>query len=166
MEITREMYLNALEVVDLYHRENEKSDKLIEDKRIGISEFIQQKDMSVRLINTLTGAMNHNPNLVYIDQLTESAFKSLRNAGRKTWIEFQDVIKSNNIKIGNESQEENQKNETTQKEILSRKEVAQLFGISLVTLHDWVNTEILKPYKISGRTFFKYSELMCLFDSK
>ncbi|MCE3297075.1 MAG: DNA-binding protein [Crocinitomicaceae bacterium] len=56
----------------------------------------------------------------------------------------------------------NNSNQESHKEILSRKEVAELFGVSLVTIHDWINTGILAPYKIGGRTFFKRSDLMQL----
>ena len=49
-----------------------------------------------------------------------------------------------------------------QKEIVSRKEVAEMFGISFVTLHEWTKNGILSPSKIGGRTFFKRSELMQL----
>ena len=49
-----------------------------------------------------------------------------------------------------------------QKEIVTRKEVAEIFEISFVTLHDWIKNGILTPYKIGGRTFFKRSELMQL----
>lgn len=47
----------------------------------------------------------------------------------------------------------------TQKEFLSRQETASLFGISKVTLHDWINKGILHPYKMGNRTYFLYSEL-------
>lgn len=56
-------------------------------------------------------------------------------------------------------------NQPHQKEIVSRKEVSTMFGVSLVTIHDWVNNDILKPYKIGGRTFFKRSELMLLLNN-
>jgi hypothetical protein len=47
-----------------------------------------------------------------------------------------------------------------EKELLSRKETAQFFGISIVTLHSWVNKGTITPHKIEGRTFFLRSELM------
>jgi len=46
------------------------------------------------------------------------------------------------------------------KEILSRQETADLFGISLVCLHDWMKKGIVKPYKKGNRTYFIYAELM------
>jgi hypothetical protein len=51
-------------------------------------------------------------------------------------------------------------------EFLTRKETAALFKVSLVTIHDWSNSGILKPYKLGNRTYYKYSELLeALFDS-
>jgi excisionase family DNA binding protein len=47
-----------------------------------------------------------------------------------------------------------------QKEVVSRKEVAEMFDVSLVTIHDWIKSGILTPYKIGGRTYFKRTELM------
>lgn len=46
------------------------------------------------------------------------------------------------------------------KEFLTRKETAELFNISLVTLHSWSNNGTLKPYRMGNRTYFKRSELM------
>lgn len=48
----------------------------------------------------------------------------------------------------------------TVKEFLTRKETAELFNVSLVTIHDWQNNGILKVYKMGTRSFFKYSELL------
>jgi hypothetical protein len=51
-------------------------------------------------------------------------------------------------------------------EFLTRKETAALFKVSLVTVHDWSNSGILKPYKLGNRTYYKYSELLgALFNS-
>jgi hypothetical protein len=44
--------------------------------------------------------------------------------------------------------------------LLSRQETADLLKISLVTLHDWTNTGILKSYKISGRVYYKKHEVL------
>ena len=46
------------------------------------------------------------------------------------------------------------------KELMTRKETAELFSVSLVTIHEWVNTGILRPYKVGNRTFFKRSECL------
>jgi hypothetical protein len=47
-----------------------------------------------------------------------------------------------------------------QKEFLTRKETAELFKVSLVTIHEWQNSGILKVYKMGNRSFFKYTELL------
>ena len=47
-----------------------------------------------------------------------------------------------------------------EKEFLTRKEVAELFKVSLVTIHEWCNTGVLKHYKVGNRTYFKYTELL------
>lgn len=49
---------------------------------------------------------------------------------------------------------------TQSKEFLNRKETAELFGVSLPTIHLWQNNGILKVYKMSNRCFFRYSELL------
>lgn len=46
------------------------------------------------------------------------------------------------------------------KEVLNRKEAAELFSVSTVTIWDWCNKSILHPYKVGNRVFFKRSELM------
>ena len=46
------------------------------------------------------------------------------------------------------------------KELLTRKETAELFAVSLVTIHEWCKTDILKPYKVGNRTYFKRTEVM------
>lgn len=50
--------------------------------------------------------------------------------------------------------------DSPQKEILTRRETANLFSISLVCLHDWIKKGILKPYKVGNKTYFKRSEIM------
>lgn len=48
---------------------------------------------------------------------------------------------------------------TAHKELLTRKETMQLLQISPVTLYKWTNTGKVKAYRISGRIYYKYSEL-------
>lgn len=50
-------------------------------------------------------------------------------------------------------------NSATNREILSRKEVANLFGVSYVCIHDWVKRGLLKPYKMGNRTYFNRVEV-------
>ena len=42
---------------------------------------------------------------------------------------------------------------------MSRKDVGELLGISLVTIHKWGKEGILKPYKIGNRVRFKRSDI-------
>lgn len=46
------------------------------------------------------------------------------------------------------------------REVLTRKETAELLGVSLVTIHDWSRSGIIHPYKLGNRTYFKRSEIM------
>lgn len=46
------------------------------------------------------------------------------------------------------------------KEFLTRKETAELFGVSLVCINDWQNNGILKRFKMGRRSYFKYSDLI------
>jgi len=42
---------------------------------------------------------------------------------------------------------------------LTRKEVSEILGVSLVTIHHWCKKGILKPYYIGNRVRFKNSEI-------
>lgn len=42
---------------------------------------------------------------------------------------------------------------------LTRKEVASIFKISLVTLHDWNKKKILNPYRLGNLIRYKLSEI-------
>tara|TARA_R110001606_G_scaffold374090_1_gene531746 strand:- start:1014 stop:1301 length:288 start_codon:yes stop_codon:yes gene_type:complete len=44
-------------------------------------------------------------------------------------------------------------------DFLTRMEVAKLLKISLTTVHDWMNTNILKAYKVGNRTYFSRKEI-------
>ena len=48
----------------------------------------------------------------------------------------------------------------TENDLLSRKETADFFKVSVVSIHTWMKDEIIKPYKIGNRTYFKKSELL------
>ena len=51
------------------------------------------------------------------------------------------------------------KSEVEEQDYLTRKEVAEKLSISLPTLHDWVNKNILKAYRMGNRVYFKRSEI-------
>ena len=48
----------------------------------------------------------------------------------------------------------------TKKDFLSRKETAEFFGVSVVTIHAWVNEGLISSYKMGNRTYFKRSQLI------
>ena len=43
--------------------------------------------------------------------------------------------------------------------IINRKDIADMFGVSLVTVHDWMAKGLLPHYKMNGRTYFKKIEV-------
>lgn len=45
------------------------------------------------------------------------------------------------------------------KEYLSRKNVADMFGVDLSTVHNWCKAKKLNPLAISGRIYFLRSEV-------
>ncbi|AOW17121.1 DNA-binding protein [Polaribacter vadi] len=47
----------------------------------------------------------------------------------------------------------------TQPEYLTRKEVAKILKVSLVTLSDWNNKGVLKPYRLGNLIRYKREEL-------
>jgi len=95
--ITREEYLNALEIVDKYHRQNQEIEV---NKKMLIVDWIRANDhrISVRLLNSLKAIQYYNnrvhesQKLIFMDQLDRFAFKKIRGAGTKTWVEFDRFI--------------------------------------------------------------------------
>ncbi len=58
------------------------------------------------------------------------------------------------------------KKSVNKKEIMTRQEVAEYFGVSLNCIHEWSKKNIIKPYKLGNRTYFNTSEIMkILYDS-
>jgi predicted DNA-binding transcriptional regulator AlpA len=45
-------------------------------------------------------------------------------------------------------------------DIINRKAICEIFGVSLVTVHDWMTKGILPHYKMNGRTYFKKNEVL------
>jgi hypothetical protein len=43
---------------------------------------------------------------------------------------------------------------------IKRIDVAKMYDVSLVTVHAWMKQNILTPYKINGRTYFKKDEVI------
>jgi excisionase family DNA binding protein len=64
------------------------------------------------------------------------------------------------------SNQKSEPQESEQKELITRKEAAELLKVSLVTIHEWSNNDILRLYKLGNRSYFKRSEILeKLFDS-
>jgi hypothetical protein len=60
----------------------------------------------------------------------------------------------------------NKEQSKTESDLLTRKETADFFKVSLVTVHQWVNNGIIHPFKIGSKTYFKKSELITLFKNQ
>jgi len=50
-------------------------------------------------------------------------------------------------------------------DLISRKEVAEMFKVSLVTVDAWRDKRLLKPYKFGNKIIFKRSEIEQSLDS-
>lgn len=49
--------------------------------------------------------------------------------------------------------------EANKPNLMTRREVADLLRVSLVTVNDWVRKGVLKAYKMGNRVYFKVSEV-------
>lgn len=74
--------------------------------------------------------------------------KNLVKTGVEEALLSYNEIQSSNTLAGNESA------------IINRKDIAELFGVSLVTVHDWMSKGLLPHYKMNGRTYFKKTEVL------
>ena len=45
-------------------------------------------------------------------------------------------------------------------QILKRTDIAEMFGISLVTVHAWMKSGALPFHRIGGKTYFKKAEVL------
>ena len=95
--ITREDYLNALELIDLYHQQLNLSDvrhsPLSDKTEIGSWFAGLSKKPSGRLCNLLLNygwAENGKP-LEYVEDVNKFEFMRLRNAGKLAWSEFAEL---------------------------------------------------------------------------
>jgi excisionase family DNA binding protein len=70
-----------------------------------------------------------------------------------------DEIVSQVVK-GVTAQLQQEKEKDTAEKLLTAKETADLLRVSLVTLWDWEKKGRVNKYRMGGRTFFKYSEVM------
>lgn len=89
---------------------------------------------------------------ILLSQVTPAELVNLITECVKT--QFQELLTSS---IKEQPKDEN--------DFLTRKETAQFFKVSLVTIHQWMNDGIIKPYKVGNRTYFKKSELINVVES-
>jgi excisionase family DNA binding protein len=59
-----------------------------------------------------------------------------------------------------ELREKDKPNPLQENKLITRKETARILGVSLVTLHSWVNKNILKAYRIGNKVRFKENEVL------
>ena len=71
-------------------------------------------------------------------------------------------VKTQIQELVNASTKEQPKDEN---DLLSRKETAEFFKVSLVTVHSWVNSGLIRPLKMGNKTYFKKSELINVVES-
>lgn len=57
------------------------------------------------------------------------------------------------------NQSQNTATNTTTSDYITRREIAKLFQISLVTVNDWTRKGILTAYKVAKRVYYKRSEV-------
>lgn len=62
-----------------------------------------------------------------------------------------------------EFQEKNKKEED---KLLTRHDVAQLFGVTLVTVNEWCKKDILITHRMNSRVYFYKSEVMEALNSR
>ena len=106
--ITREEYLNALEIVDKYNRQLNSDKEIIDAGRETVEDWLFNYGhrCSTKLKNALTEdqyLIDSNPydkmpkRFTYMNELNYRDFLSSRNTGPKTWHELQYILE--NIKI-------------------------------------------------------------------
>ena len=99
--ITREEYLNALEIVDKYNRQLNVSDIVISTDRETVDDWLFNNRHKFRnnkvpnilrayewIINTESEVRN----FTYMDEINKHSFLRCRNAGKGGWAEFEFVI--------------------------------------------------------------------------
>ena len=88
--ITRKDYNEALDVVEAYHKQLFTcSDSLRDYGKTKILDWDKLKECSTRLYNVLTEMSQPHYEIEYIEDFTSSTFLKHRNAGKKSWMEFE-----------------------------------------------------------------------------
>ena len=104
--ITREQYLEALELVDNYHRQTDKQQteaEVVESQieteveKTTIDEWIENSFGSTRLLNALNRIQwdkeDKETEIEYIEDIQKKDFMKIYYVGKKTWDEFCELRK-------------------------------------------------------------------------
>jgi hypothetical protein len=103
--ITREDYLNALEIIDDYHRQNDLAEKVSNESSVDkinnkteIKDWINSLDRqpSTKLSNILLDEFRFsegNPPFKFIEDITKQKFLKVRQAGKQSWEELIELRK-------------------------------------------------------------------------
>jgi hypothetical protein len=102
--ITREDYLNALELIDKYHRQNDSVANVKNESspntnnKTEIKDWINSLDRqpSTKLSNILLDEFRFsegNLPFKYVEDITKQKFLKLRQAGKQSWEEFSELRK-------------------------------------------------------------------------
>ena len=96
--ITREEYLQAVDIVNKFHKQvSVVIDSIGDDGKTPMDKWLlkNRDNISTRLKNTLNGAYWHGELVFkFLEDVNEHKFLSIRNAGPKTWREFQCLIEN------------------------------------------------------------------------
>lgn len=60
----------------------------------------------------------------------------------------------------------NEKSDSNEVRPLTRHDIARIFGVSLPTINDWCKREILKPFRVNSRVYFRRSDIDQLINSQ
>jgi hypothetical protein len=88
--ITREEYLAAVNVVEAYHAQlRTVMDEVAGRQKTPVRKFLNGVRMSARLRSALSRLTRPESEAeIYLEDIDESELRSLRNVGRRSWMEF------------------------------------------------------------------------------
>ncbi len=86
-EISRPEYLEALEVIDHYHLQEDNIERINQSGKTLIREWVASHSCSIRLVNALHNYLEYYP-VKYIEDVSMRSFLKVRNAGGKSWVEY------------------------------------------------------------------------------
>jgi DNA-directed RNA polymerase alpha subunit len=91
MNVTKEEYLSALEIVEKYHEQILKDKRAIEDvDKTLVIDWLETVNASVRLVNALTKG-KPKP-FEYIEDINAEKFLKVKRVGKNTLEELEDLL--------------------------------------------------------------------------